>query len=268
MSKITTIILSIALGMLLSCNRTDLAKEMSLAMEEARRANYEEALIHANACVAFAPENVDAQLLKSYCQFMMETKPERRRQPLLNLLKCVHQAPERFEPWFFYGWVLLENGQTRDAIEPLQKALERLPQGHPKKQELLLLLERCYAENNLMPEALQILQSFQGIQPYSSMPELYNELGLLFLKSEKRQPSIAISFFRRGLQRDAKGKLQLDNPANEVLLQNLAITYDLYLNNVEEAIKYYKLCMVAKNHRKDEDGIRRIQAHIARRSQH
>ena len=69
-------------------------------------------------------------------------------------------------------------------------------------------------------------------------------------------------------QRKLDSIANLANPANEVLLQNLAITYDLYLNNVEEAIKYYKLCMVAKNHRKDEDGIRRIQAHIARRSQH
>ena len=265
MSKITTIILLITLGMLLSCHRTDLPKEMALAMEDARHANYEQALVHANACVAFAPDNVDAQLLKSYCQFMVETKQERRRQPLLNMLKCAHQAPERFEPWYFYGWALLENGQTRDAIEPLQKALERIAPDTPKYQEVQLLLERCYSENKLIPEALSILQSFQGQPPYSRMPELYNELGLLFLKGKDRNPNAAVFFFQRGLQRNAKGEIQLQNPANEVLLQNLAITYDLYLDNMNEALDYYIKCMVAKNTRNDTDGIRRIQTRIAQR---
>lgn len=235
-------------------------------MEEAHHGNYEQALVHAKSCVAFAPDNVDAQLLKNYCQFMVEAKPERRRQPLLNLFKCTRQAPERFEPWYFYGWALVESGQTRDAIEPLQKALERIPQEHPKHQEVLLLLERCYAENNLLPEALQILQSFQGLPPYSTMPELYNELGLLFLKGKDRKPSIAVDFFQQGLQRDANDE-PLEIPANEVLLQNLAITYDLYLNDFKTAQKYYILCMGIKADRNDEDGNRRIQARIAQRCQ-
>ena len=251
---------------LASCNRTDLPKEMTLAMEDARHANYEQALVHANACVAFAPDNIDAQLLKSYCQFMVETKPERRRQALLNMLKCAHQAPERFEPWYFYGWALLENGQTRDAIEPLKNALDRIAPDNPKHREVQLLLERCYSENNLIPEALSILQSFQGQPPYSDMPELYNELGLLFLKGKDRNPNAAVYFFQRGLQRDAKGVIQLQNPANEVLLQNLAITYDLHFNNIGGAKRYYIPCMQAKSTRNDTEGIRRIQTRIAQRS--
>lgn len=258
-------ILLLLMVSLVSCNRTDLPKEMALTMEEARHANYEQALVHANACVAFDPDNVDAQLLKSYCQFMVETKPERRRQPLLDMFKCTRQAPERFEPYFFYGWALVENGQTRDAIEPLQNALERVPQDNPKYQEVQLLLERCYSENNLIPEARSILQSFQGQPPYSGMPELYNELGLLFLKGKDRYPDAAVYFFQQGLRHGPNGEIQLQNPANEVLLQNLAVTYDLYLDDIDRAVYYYNLCRSAKNTRNDYDGILRIQTRIAQR---
>jgi hypothetical protein len=68
-----------------SCDRTDLGREMTLAVAEAHQGHYDLALAHANSCVAFAPENVDALMLKGFCQFMAETKPDRRRQPLMSL---------------------------------------------------------------------------------------------------------------------------------------------------------------------------------------
>ena len=233
---------------LLSCDRTDLGKEMSMGVAEARQGHYEQALVHATSCVAFAPDNVDALLLKSFCQFMVETKSERRRQPLMTLLKCTHLAPERFEPWYFYGWALVENGQLRDAIEPLRQAIKLLSPTDARCLEIKLLLERCYTANNLINEALGILQPLQGRLPYRNAPGLYNELGLLAIK--RPTPTSAERLFQRGLQLD---------PHNEVLLLNLAITYDLYLNNISEARRYYQYCMAAKFARHDIEGSRNIQ---------
>ena len=224
---------------------------MALGVAEARAAHYEQALVHATSCAAFAPENVDALLLKNFCQFMLETKPERRRQPLMGLLKCTTLAPERFEPWYFYGWALVEDGQLREAITPLREALKLAPAGHAKSQEVKLLLERCYLANNLVNEALSILQPLQGRPPYCNWPELYNELGLLALK--RQAPAIAERHFLQGLRLA---------PHNEVLLLNLAVTYDLYLNKVAEARRCYQDCMAEKYARHDTEGSRRIQARM------
>ena len=248
MRQFFQILLCVSVLFLLSCDRTDLGKEMSLGVAEAKQGHYEQALVHATSCVAFAPDNVDALLLKSFCQFMVETKPERRRQPLMTLLKCTHLAPERFEPWYFYGWALVENGQLRDAIEPLRQALKQISPTDAKCLEVKLLLERCYIANNLLNEALGILQPLQGRLPYRNWPELYNELGILALKHQS--PKNAERLFQHGLKLD---------PRNEVLLQNLAITYDLYLNNIPEARRHYQYCMAAKYARHDNEGSRRIQ---------
>lgn len=220
---------------LASCDRTDLGREMSLGVAEARLGHYEQALVHATSCVAFAPENVDALLLKSFCQFMLETKPEKRRQPLMGLLKCTHLSPDRFDPWYFYGWALVETGQLREAIEPLRQALKLVSSGNPKALEVKLLLERCYIANNLVDEALRILQPLQGRLPYRNCPELFNELGIIDLK--RQSPQNAVNHFLRGLELDQN---------NEVLLQNLAVTYDLYLNNPQQAWDYYRKCLIAK----------------------
>ena len=236
---------------MVSCNRTELSHEMTLAVAAARQGHYESALSHAESCVAFSPDNVDALLLKSFCQFMLETKPERRRQPLLNLNKCTHLAPERFEPWYFYGWALLENGQSRDAIEPLRKASSLLSRSDANYQQVQLMLERCYAANNLLAEALQILQPLQARRPYNEWPELYNELGLLALKRGK--PENAVRFFETGLKH---------SPQNEILVQNLAVTYDLHLNNPAKAKFYYGRCLAIKHSRHDKHDAVRIQNRI------
>ena len=245
------LLFTLVLFVLASCNRTDLSQEMSLAVSAARQGHYETALSHAESCVAFSPDNVDALLLKSFCQFMLETKQERRRQPLLNLHKCTHLAPERFEPWYFYGWALLENGQSRDAIEPLRKAAEVLGRSDQRHQQVQLLLERCYAANNLLDDAMRILQPLQAKKPYCDWPELYNELGLLALKRGK--PEIAVRFFETGLKH---------SPQNEVLVQNLAVTYDLHLNNPERAKNYYGRCLTIKHYRNNKSDAIRIQNRI------
>lgn len=251
MGRLVPILLYAFVSFWVSCDRTDLGREMTLAVAEAHQGHYDLALAHANSCVAFAPENVDALMLKGFCQFMAETKPDRRRQPLMSLHKCTTMAPERFEPWYFYGWALVENGQLRDAIQPLREALRLAPPNATKAQEIKLLLERCYLANNLLDEAFSILQPLQGRLPYRNTPELYNELGLLALR--RQTYTLAERHFQHGLKLD---------PRNEVLLLNLAITYDLYLNRLDQARFYYAKCLQVKALRGDLDGRLRIQERL------
>ena len=239
--------------MLSGCAQTDITQEMRMAVQATKQKQYAEAAKHAEICLNYDNTLTDAVILYNYCTFLSDTRENVRRQAIYNLAKLTRISPESYPAWLFYGWVLVENKQYTDAIEPLEKALELIPKNAPSLPSLRLLLGICYVNNNLQTKALGILQPLQAKQPYQTWPELYNCLGILAI--QRQSYDTAVAFFKCGLNFD---------PRNDVLLQNLAVTHDLYRNDPASAKKEYVACLIQKNAAGDMDSCRKIQNRLRR----
>ena len=236
------------MALLASCGRPEVEKTMERAREAALQGRLQEAIDETEHCLRYIPRLAEAQILHGYCLFLNASRESVRSQAIYNLHKATRSFPERYDAWLFYGWVLLESGDSRNAIPPLQEALRLLPQGSPHRGKIQMLLGKCYLQNNLQAQALQILQPLRIREPYRNAPELYNSLGLLAMM--RQSPQIGVAFFQEGLTRC---------PRNEVLLQNLAVAYDLYLNDIPRAKRAYIQCLQVKQQGgQDPEGCQRI----------
>ncbi len=223
-----------------SCTPPDSTAELLQAMQDAQKGLLGEALFRSELCLRNRPEDVNALLLNSYCIFTTASENTQKAKALFNLDKATRLAPESFTTWYYYGWALCENKQYREALPVLEKAFELLPKNSPKKGEILLLLSRCSSHNNLQDKGLRYLQPLRIHPPFNRWPEVYNSLGILALnRSDYRNAEAA---FKQALE------LEHNNPA---LLQNLAVTYDLYLNDRNKAKKTYIQCLLAIGNQKD-----------------
>ncbi|MGN0867837.1 MAG: tetratricopeptide repeat protein [Oligosphaeraceae bacterium] len=234
--------------LLASCGRPEVETIMDRARDAALQGRLQDAIDDTERCLRHVPKLADAQILHGYCLFLNASRESVRSQAIYNLHKATRAFPERYDAWLFYGWVLLESGDSRNAIPPLQEALRLLPPGSPHRGKIQMLLGKCYLQNNLQSQALQILQPLRIREPYRSAPELYNALGMLAMM--RQNPQMGATFFQEGLARC---------PRNEVLLQNLAIAYDLYLNDVPRAKRAYIQCLQVKQKGgQDPEGCQRI----------
>ena len=241
MPRLLPIAATIAL-LLASCSRTDPAKLLQAAASAARENRLPQAEQLSRECLRAAPGNVDALILNSYCKLLSAERDPDRQQALYNLNKATSIAPDNFAAHYFHGWALLRCHRSGEAIRPLERAYQLLPQDSPHRSNLRLFLAQCYLENNLQDEALRILQPLQRFKPYRDWPELYNCLGLLAIK--RQQPKQAQFFFETGLRLA---------PDNETLLQNLAVTLDQYCNDPQRAAVCYRKCLAAKFRRREFD---------------
>ena len=224
------------------CARRDVNLLMSQAYAAARQGDLALAQDLTAECLKQNSSHTQARILNNYCRFSRQGSEADRRQALYDFSKGTILEPDNFDCWFFYGWALAESGQTQQAIVPLEKALALLPPKGGPRPKVQLLLGRCYAENNLQDKALAILQPLQIRDPYRAWPELYNCLAMLALR--RKQSPQAVRFLKEGLRRD---------PANEVLLRNLAIVYDVYVNSPAEACDYYRKCLKRTVDRGDKE---------------
>jgi len=228
-------VLNALLLFLCSCTRPNIESEMSQALALAKEGKYSEALSHTEQCLRFSPESVNAMLLHGFCQYSQPTAGGTSKAAAYKIFeRATKMAPERFDVWYFYGWSLYENDMNHGAIAPLEKALSLLPSTSPLRNQLRLMIGRCCAHNNLQQKAMQYLQPLRVFKPYSEYPEIYNSLGLLALKRGESQE--AINQFAKAYTLD-KG-----NPA---VLQNIAVTCDLYMNQPGAAKTYYTLALEA-----------------------
>jgi tetratricopeptide (TPR) repeat protein len=217
-----------------SCTPPDSTSELLQALQDAQGGLLGEALFRSELCLRNHPEDVNALLLNSYCIFVTATEPSQKAKALFNLDKATRLAPDSFTAWYYYGWALCENQQYREALPILEKAFELLPAGSSKKGEVLLLLSRCSSYNNLQDKGLKYLQPLRIHSPYNRWAEVYNNLGILALNRTDYP----------GAERSFKQALELE-PNSPDLLQNLAVTYDLYLNDPIKAKKTYIQCLLA-----------------------
>ncbi len=223
-----------------ACAPPDNTSELLQALQDAQNGLLGEALFRSELCLRNSPEDVNALLLNSYCIFTTATENTQKAKALFNLDKATRLAPDSFTAWYYYGWALCENQQYREALPVLEKAFEMLPEGSPKKGEILLLLGRCSSHNNLQEKGLRYLQPLRIHPPYNRWPEVYNSLGILALNRTDY----------RNAERAFKQAMELDQN-NPALMQNLAVTYDLYLNDPKKAKAAYIQCLLALGNQKN-----------------
>ena len=238
-ASVNLLMLLSVLFFLPSCTPPDSTSELLQALQDAQKGLLGEALFRSELCLRNSPEDVNALLLNSYCIFTTATESSQKAKALFNLDKATRLAPDSFTAWYYYGWALCENQQYREALPVLEKAFELLPEASPKKGELLLLLGRCSSHNNLQDKGLRYLQPLRIHPPYNRWPEVYNNLGILALNRTDYH----------GAERAFKQAIELEQNSPE-LLQNLAVTYDLYLNNPLKAKKTYIQCLLALGNQK------------------
>ena len=233
------------------CNRVNPVEEMARAIEDMRAGRLAEVIVRTDACLKLDSKNVDARLLNNYCRFMLAPKDGERRNAIYALGKCTKEYPENAAAWYYYGYVLVQSNQEREALAALRKALELMPVDASARNSAKLMLAKCCVDNNLQGEAKQLLRDLKVVTPPEARPQLFNALGMLAVKGGNYRQ--AVGYFNNGLAFSRK---------NEVLNQNLAVTADLYLNDVALAMKYYRQCMTLRAMRGDTDGVQEVQKRL------
>ncbi len=146
-----------------------------------------------------------------------------------TLAKAAQQAPDNFSAQYFHGWILCENQQYGEALTPLKRAYA-VRKNHP---DLLVLLARACLKQNLK-EGINYLQALRRHRHYLDAPDVYNGLGILWFGQQDYES--ARRYFLQAYQRD---------PKSPVVLQNLAVLHDQYLNRPEQAMLFYQKCLAA-----------------------
>lgn len=236
MRKSFFILIILALAFILAgCTQSQINDELQQGLDKAKAGDYAGALVHTERCLRISPDSVNALLLHGFCLYSLPSAGgTSRANAFKHLEKATKLAPERFDVWYFYGWSLYENGMDHNAIQPLETALSLIPAKDRDKyySSILMMLGRCAAHNNLQQKALKYLQPLRVRKPYSNMPDTYNSLGVLAVKRNK--PSEAIELFAQAY------KLDKNDPT---ILQNIAVTCDLYLNQPAVAKSYYAMAL-------------------------
>ncbi len=181
-------------------------------------------------CLEAAPANLEALILQGIAQYELH----RPKDAVASLEKAVEIAPNRFAPHYFLGWVLAESGDYGEALKPLREA-HRL---NPEHGDTLILLGRCCLEQNLATEGIQHLGALRAKPIFKQSPALssalYNGLACLLLTQGHYQGASANLV--RALEKA---------PQNPVILQNLAVLHDQYLQDPVQALHYYRYCISA-----------------------
>jgi len=211
------------------CAQVDVAALQQQAAAAADAGDWVTALDLSEKCRDAAPENVTTLILQGLALF-----ENGRPDDAIEAFGAAATVSEAFLPQLFHGWALTRCGRFMDALTPLLEAYS-MRHLHPEyRANVLVLLARCCLEQKLQ-DGIGYLRELRSIEGYADAPELYNALGLLWLYQggidgvEKTQN--AKENFRLALDRD---------PGNGIVLQNLAVLHDSYLDDPEEAMRYYR----------------------------
>jgi tetratricopeptide (TPR) repeat protein len=162
------------------------------------------------------------------------------------LARAAEIAPDRFSAQLFYGWILWEHGDSTDALLPLEKAVSL----RPDDPNALVLASRCCLRANL-DRGKQYLTSLRDTVPgFDTKPETHNAIAYLWLFD---QPQVARMHLLRALK---------NQPRHPVILQNLAVLYDQYLNDPAEAVRYYETCAAVARSRGDRERAERVEQRL------
>ena len=218
------------LAALAGCTQTNIEDELRQGLAKAKDGDYAGALEHTDRCLRISPNSVNALLLHGFCLYSQPSAGgATRASAFRHLEQATKLAPDRFDVWYFYGWSLYENGMSHEAIKPLEKALSMCDPQSRHYGAILMMLGRCCVHNNIQTKALRYLQPLRVREPDRKWPETYNALGMLAVQRGEYQE--AIKSFAEAF------KLDRQDPA---ILQNIAVTCDMYLNQPQVAKRYYE----------------------------
>ena len=224
MRALTACLLAGLLFVTHGCQRPDPGLLYSEAVTAAATGNWRAALDLLERCQDVAPDDVSVKVLHGFCLFEM-----RRTADSLDVLEqAATAAPGDFNAQFFYGWILSECGRYGDAIGPLMQAYDQRRDHQAVLPDVLVLLSRCCLEQNLV-EGTGYLQALRRYRAFDRAPEVYNALGIMYLRQGDYDNACASLL--TALEKD---------DGNAVVLQNLAVLHDQYLQKPKEAMRYYR----------------------------
>ncbi len=229
-----SILLSFVVATLLfvvsGCAPVDVDSTLREAAAAATEGKWQSAVELTKKCVKADRQNLSVKIFHGFCLF--ET---RRVEDSLEILEeAATEAPDQFLPNFFFGWILCEQQQFGDALAPLQIAYDLRQQQPEIIPDLLILLSRCCLEQNL-DEGINYLLELRNYHAFEQGPEVYNALGILY--RSKADYEKARQSFLRAHEKDS---------TNAVVLQNLAVLNDCYLNKPKQAMRYYRASLAAR----------------------
>ncbi len=225
-----------------SCQRRDSEELLREAMTAAQSGDWEYAREYARRAGSRDEREYRADMLLGLSHYYLNDKEN----AIPPLRRAAERLPENFTAQYLYGWILCENDNYPEALPPLRRAFEMDDQ-HP---QVLALLVRACLEQNLI-EGVRYAQRLMSHEEYRRRPEPLNAIGILWMGEPNYQRANA--FFQQALQR------QQDNP---VILQNLAVLHDLYLNDRRTAIQYYRRCMAASQQIGDRERFQQVLARL------
>ena len=211
------------------------ASEKQTAIIALQEGDYATAGVHADRYLRQNPDDVDALLLSSLCLARTASDMGGVNKAAYNLERATNLAPKRFDAWYLYGWLLYENGKYTEALTALDKAENVMPSSldinSPARANLYMMIGVSCAHNNL-PRGFSYLQALRRFEQFRTRPEVYNSLAILCLK--QGDSAQALTWLLEG------EKLA---PENSDLLRNIAVIYDIYLNNPVLARRFYVRCL-------------------------
>lgn len=162
---------------------------------------------------------------------------QRSDEAVTVLEQAAQRHPEHFAAQYFHGWILWETGQYAEALSPLTRAY-RQENRHP---DLLVLLSRCCLQQNLHI-GLRYLQALRQFRRFRDHPEVYNAIAMLWFGH--REYGYAREYFLRALDLA---------PHSPVILQNLAVLHDQYLQDPQQALYYYRHALSQSRQANDDE---------------
>ncbi len=207
----------------------DSSTYVKMAMSAAlKRGDWRKAAELAATAVKRDRENANAHLV-----YALALEQAGQHEKALNeALRAAQLDPEHFMAQYTKGRMLFERHQYQDCIGPLAAA-DKLKPGCP---QVLILMGKCHSVLNNLNQARKCYTRLGHIPEYRKRPEAFNELGVLYLKKGEVRKGFAYIY--------RANQLKSSDP---VLVLNLAIVYDVYLNQPRKAVllynKYLKLIL-------------------------
>lgn len=200
-------------------------KNSDAALKEAvdtilKSGNWHKAQSYAKMALKADINNVDAQIIYSICQDKLGNTED----AIKTLRNIVLGNPGNFLAQLSLGRMLYASKNYEEAYEYLGNAYNL----NNNNIDALILYAQC-AGKLQTKNTLELYQKLTQTPQYSNKPEVYNNVGIYYLNS--RNYSSAAKYLLKAYR--------IDN-ANPIIIANLGILKDSYLNDPKQAKFFYR----------------------------
>ncbi len=187
----------------ISCAPTDPRAELQEAHALMQKKQFDAALPRTRSCLDINHENVDAIVANALCVYNMTPRdPNECKNARLNLSRATSTlAPDRFDAWYAYTWVLMQEQDYDNALNAARRARNlfrsqrkppipisdacdasdaALAKSNPPYANLILMIADISRHNGLT-DGLPFFNVVFGISTFTELPELYLAYSQLLL---------------------------------------------------------------------------------------